>query len=147
MLKLILFLIVVLPHSLLGVVRISNMNDFAFNSWPGYGDLQATDGICIYDTQQNSRYRVRISGSGAGSIYTISNGLETIPFTVQFAGSNGSFRNMPSGRRRRFNAAVRDSSTCNGTTNAQLRVSFVESDLRAAGVGTYTGIITLILQP
>ncbi|MBL7661363.1 hypothetical protein JNK13_01295 [bacterium] len=134
----------------LAVVRISNMNDFAFGTWSGSGDLQLTDAVCIYDSAggaANRRYFITLTGSGAGGAFTIASGANTLAYSAAFAGSNGVFTNMTAGVRVQFDGAHRTSNTCGGTTNAQIRISLTQANMLTVDNGSYSGILTVLLQP
>lgn len=127
------------------VVRISNMNDFAFGTWSGTGQLQSSDAVCIHDTQGNMNYGIRPRGSGTSFAFTVTNGTVTIPYSVEFQGSVGGMTTLTTNVKTVFNNANRTSSTCGGGTNATLRVTFTQANLEAAEAGSYTGVLTIIL--
>ena len=129
------------------VVRISNMNDFAFGSWSGVGDLTATDGICIYDNVPPTTYRLRFRGSGAGNAFTITNGTTTLPYTVEYRDSTAAFVTMTANVTVTFAGANNASTTCSGGTNGTIRITILEANLLAATPATYSGTLTVRLQP
>lgn len=126
---------------------ISDLNDFGFGSWSGSGQLQLTDGVCAHDSKLDSRYRIQIDGSGAGSAYTMSNGTQSLAYSVEYAGSDGVFSTMATAIRQRFQFADRILINCGGTTNGSIRITVSEANLLAAENGSYAGTITVIMTP
>lgn len=127
-------------------VRISNMNDFNMPAWSGAGNLVLADPICIYNSA-SVNYQVTVTGSGPGGAYRVTSGALFVNFAVAFAGSNGTFANMTTGVARARNNANTTSTTCGGGTNAQMRVTFTNANLSAAEAASYTGLLTVLLQP
>ncbi len=127
-------------------VRISNMNDFNMPAWPGSGNLVLADPICIYNSA-GTAYSVTVTGSGPGGAFRVTSGALFINFAVAFAGSSGAFANLTTGVARARNNANTTSTNCGGGTNAQMRVTFTNANLSAAEAATYTGLLTVLLQP
>jgi hypothetical protein len=130
------------------VVRISNMNDFSFGSWTGVGDLVQSDSICIHDssTANTNRYTIRATGSGGGGAFSLNSGPNTLAYAVAWQGSQGGIVNLTSGTNTNFRRAS-TSTTCGGGTNATLRITITEANMLAATAGSYSGTLTILLQP
>lgn len=127
------------------LVRITEMDNFAFGTWSGSGQLQASDTICIYDSQANMNYGIRATGSGAASAFTVASGAFTLAYGVQWQGSVGAMTTLTTNVKTVFNNANRISQTCGGAPNATLRITFTQANLEAAEAGTYSGVLTLLL--
>ncbi len=142
-----LFLLLVSSSNANALVRITNMNDFAFGTWSGSGSLQASDGICIVETAANKNYGIRPRGSGAGFAFTVASGANTLAYTVEWQGSVGAMTALTANVRTRFNnGSGTTTPPCGGATNATLRITFPQANLEAATNGSYTGTLTIILS-
>lgn len=125
-------------------VQITNMNDIALGSWGGSGDLQGDDSVCIYSTG-SADYLVTASGSGAGSAFELTSGSDTLTYEVRY-NDGGSFVQLTTGNSQAFTGA---SSTvnCGGGTNGTLRVTVRELDLSGVLSGSYSGTLTVVIDP
>jgi len=126
-------------------VQISNMNDISFGSWSGSLSMEQTDAVCIYNDSANTNYK--ISATSPGGVFRMTNGGNNLNFEVRFQGSSGGFVQLTHGSPSNFTAANISSSNCSGGTNATLKVTVTESDLAAAKAGTYSGSLSLLLEP
>lgn len=143
----ILCLLLAQPEQAGALVQITNVNDFSFGTWSGTGDLVITDGICIYEDVGNRRYVVRPTGSGSGSAFTLSGGSSTLAYSVAWVGSGGGgFTTLTSGSNTNFTQSSR-TVNCGGGTNATLQITISAANLLAAEAATYTGTLTLTIQP
>lgn len=143
-----LFLLLLIQNSVFGVVRITKMNDFIFGTWSGVGQLQSTDAICIYESSARVTYGITASGSGIGGAFTVSNGTTPIAYSVEFTGSNpaNTFITLNSTIKTTFGRSHANT-TCSGGTNAQVRVTFTQANLLAGEAGSYSGVLTVRLDP
>lgn len=130
-----------------GLVRISNMNDFNFGSWSGVGNLSATDGVCIYDNGGATTYRLRFRGSGTSFAFTMANGAATLPYSVEYRDATGVYTTMTANSTTTFSTANGTSTTCGGGTNGTIRITVLETNLLAQSPGTFSGTLTVRLQP
>ena len=133
--------------TLSALVQISNMDDIDLGKWPGFGDLVATDRICIFKDDRGRRYRITMRGPGPGGEFELPGPSSSLSFVAEFAGTNGVFREMSPGVSRNFNRADRNSQTCNGDTNAEIRIRITETSLSSVEGGTYVGDLIVLLEP
>ena len=145
-----LLLLPVFTPAALAAVRITGFTDFTFGTWSGSGDLVLYDGsLCVYDSG-GGQYKITITGSGSGGAYTIASGANTLAYTVGFkasSGTGGTFTAMTSGTRKNFTPPNTASETCGGVYNAALRLTFAAASLSAAVPGSYSGSVTVLLEP
>lgn len=123
------------------IVQISDMNDFAFGTYSGTGDLNGTDDVCIY-RNGTGNYTVTATGSGAANAFTMTDGTNTIAYSVTLDGAA-----LTSGTAANQTGAHASSANCAGTPNKTLNVDVLAADLQAAPAGAYTGTLTLLVAP
>lgn len=123
------------------IVQISDMNDFAFGTYSGTGNLNGTDNVCIY-RNGTGNYTVTATGSGAANAFTMTDGTNTIAYSVSLDGAN-----LTTGTATNQTGAHATSANCGGTPNKALAVNVLAADLQAAPAGAYTGTLTLLVAP
>jgi len=129
-------------------VKVSNLDDFDFGLYSGFGNLRNDDNVCI-NAIPLSNYQVTFWGSGASGDFQITNGVNFLEYRVRFndrARRSGGQRVNPgiplTGRRR-----ASDDLDCPGGLNANINIRFRRQDLQAASPGRYQGILTVTIQP
>lgn len=132
--------------------QITDMNDFPFGQYSGSGSLTQTDGdVCIYQTGgTGSNYRVTASGSGAGGSFQIQSGGDSVTYEVLWKdsqGTGGTFTNLTANSGANFTGADNASTNCGGSANAALRVYFSSGNLAGAVPGSYSGTLTISVEP
>lgn len=134
-----------------GVAQITGFQDFPLGTWSGSGDLSAIDGtLCVYESSANPRYFITATGSGSGGAFTLSTGGTTIAYAVGWsnvANATSGFTALTSGTRVRFNGGNKTSPTCGGSYNASLQISVLASSMSGKPSGTYSGTVTILLEP
>ena len=142
------FFAAIFSFSSIADVKISNLDDFDFGLYSGFGNLRNDDNICI-NTLPLSNYQITFWGSGASGDFQITNGIEFLDFRVRFndrARRNGGRRVDPgvplTGRRR-----ASDDLDCPGGLNANIDIRFRQQDLQAASPGRYQGTLTVTIVP
>lgn len=129
-------------------VKISNLQDFHFGLYSGFGNLLDDDNICI-NTIPVSRYDVVFWGSGPAGAFEISNGVDSLAYQIRFnhrprsQGGRSVSPGVPLTNRR--NAT--DSLDCLTGLNANIQVRFQRADLQAANPGRYNGTLTVTVTP
>lgn len=127
-------------------VRISNMDNIGLGSWGGSGAVQSDDDVCIFN-DGGPNYLVTASGSGGGGAFQLVSGGNNISYQMQFRGSSGGFTTLTANSSQGFSSANQVSDTCGGSTNATIRISVPESNLLAAAKGSYSGILSIQIDP
>ncbi|MCC6220112.1 MAG: hypothetical protein IT291_02615 [Deltaproteobacteria bacterium] len=128
-------------------VQITGLVDFNFGTWNVGTTEQASDGVCIHKSGTGARtYLVTGTGSGSGGDYTIASGANELAYTLEWDGGPGGFKSLVPATSKTFSGASR-SQTCNGGTNAEMRITFDVADLDAAIPGDYSGSLTLLIEP
>ena len=141
------FIFLSTSFSVISDVKISNLDDFNFGLYSGFGNLRNNDNICINATPV-SNYQVTIWGSGTGGAFEVSNGVDTIAFIVRYRDRARRANNRVTpgitvtGQRR-----ATSSIDCPNGLNANIDVRFGRGDLQAASPGRYTGQLTVTIAP
>jgi hypothetical protein len=136
-------------------VIVRNMNDFAFGNWNGTSALDTNDDIAISgnDDQGTPSYQVTLSGSGASSAFTIArtspaSPAATIAYTVAFNDQTGTSGGVAATATTAItNQTGINQALSTTTTNANIRVQIALATLQAAPYGTYSGTLTIVVQP
>jgi hypothetical protein len=125
-------------------VQITGFTDIHFGTWSGSGNLVSTNSLCVYNTVD---VNYNVTATAAGGVFQLVNGSNTLDFSVRFKKSGGSYTNLPYNTPIGFDNANTSSANCSGGTNATLEVTIQESALFAARPGTYSGTLTILLEP
>ncbi len=131
-------------------VQISGLDDITLGQWSGSGALTGDEELCVYSS--TSKYDITISGLHASNSFALSAGGSTaLPYTVSWAddpndATNG-FRNVTEGTHLTGNVGDSSYYTCNGNTNATLRIHITEANLQAAAAGNYSDTLTINVAP
>ena len=130
-------------------VQISGISDIALGAWSGSGNMTGYTNFCVYRSGGDNYQLTATTDNGAFAVTSATTG-DTVPFTAQVddsldasAGETLSYNTATS------TALVGSSSlTCGGTDNAQLLVSFAQSDLQQASTANdYQATVTIYVQP
>ena len=132
------------------LARVTSLDDISFGTWSGTGDLSVADDICVWVS--GGGYEVTAEGNGTGNAFELTNGSDTINYTVKWddvAGST-SGSTMTSGSTLGSQTSSATSTDCDGgsgTMTATVQVDIAEAELGAAGSGAYNGVLTLLIAP
>lgn len=130
------------------LVRVSNLNDIDLGTFAGgAADLSGSDNFCIYRNGAGN-YNITMTGSGAASAFTLTDGTNTIPYSVSF--TNGGANAMATGTALTAQAgAFTANDTCNSgaNDNVSVAVTVANSDLASAPASSYTGTLTMVVAP
>lgn len=131
------------------VVQISNLNDVDLGNFSGSGDLANSDAFCLY-RNGGGTLNITASGSGSGGAFSLSDGANDIPFSVEFTDETSTAAALSAGTALNAvpntNVSSLDCSGIGGDNNSiEIRIS--EADAIAASAGTYTGTLFLTVAP
>ena len=127
------------------LMRVSNLDDINLGTYAGAGNLTGSDSFCVYRNGAGN-YAITMTGSGAANAFTLANGGNTLPYTVEFV--NGGNNAMTTGAALTGQAGANTTSdTCGGTDNVSVNVAVDNADLAAAPAGNYTGTLTIVVAP
>ena len=134
-------------------IIINQLDDVNLGTWPGFGDLQATESHCVGRDTPNfgtaQRFRLRVRGSGPGGQLSISNGSQTIRYTLEYrdnVNSTAWTELRPNAGNQRFFAP--HWIFCFFGFNVQeFRVTVREADITGKPAGAYTGRVQITVSP
>jgi hypothetical protein len=132
--------------------RLFNVGDFKLPDYDGVAAALEQDmAFCVKSTSSSAGYRLTASSdthhSGTND-FAISSAGETIPYTLLFAPSadpgngNALSSGVPVGP---FTGSRQNQ--CGGGDNASMRVIVDGDELRTASPGSYSGVITIKVEP
>lgn len=134
-------------------IKISGVTDLDLGTYIGGGtNLFKGSNVCVYTNNTSGRYRVTLSGNGAGNSFALTNSLDaaTIPYTVAWndsaspSGATNVSSGVPLSGRTGANTA---SQTCAGQSNAYFQASVPANNARTAHSGLYSGRLTIFVEP
>src|SRR5512146_296379 len=134
-----------------GRVQISGLTDVAFGTVDPTAPAASAENVCVWSNTSGKGYEVTASGSGASSAFTLSDGTNTLPYSVEWAGSSGqsSGTALVSGTALGSLTSTATNSTCSAgpVATASLIVTMSAANLQAAVASSYTGTLTLVVAP
>jgi hypothetical protein len=132
------------------LIRISGLVDFNLGTYSGTGNINRNDNIRIAGNDRSSAptYRVTAFGTGASSAFSIASGTNTINYRVFFNDKTGTggAAEMTSGSPLIGRTGIHKSLSTT-SNNGNYRIHIAESVLRNAPAGTYSGVLTLVVEP
>lgn len=130
------------------LARITDLDDITFGTWSGTGDLSVADDVCVWVS--GGGYAITAEGSGTGNAFELTNGSETINYSVKWDDIAGSTTgtSMTSGSQLGSQTSAATTTDCSGgSMTATVQVDIAEAELGAAGSGSYNGVLTLVIAP
>lgn len=136
--------------SLAADIRISDLRDVDFGSVsPTAGRLVNTVNFCVA-MDQNGGYGVVARGTGPADAFTLSNGLQELPYTLRYSDNPGRPGAVmsPGIPQMGFNAKKRKKKggDCN-KPSASIELAIEAANLQSAGAGRYSGTLLLTVTP
>lgn len=133
-------------------VQINNLSDVAFGTIINpAADVSQSQTVCVYSGLILSLYAIKITGSGVGGAFTLTNGTATLPYEVQWNASPGQMSGtaITSGATlsNQLSVAVTPTCTLGVTPSGSLTVLMRAAELSRAPAGNYTGTLTLMISP
>ena len=134
-----------------GRVQISGLTDVAFGTVDPMSPAASAENVCVWSNTSGKGYQVTATGSGASSAFTLTDGTNTVPYSVEWAGSSGqaSGTALVTGTALGSLTSTATSPTCSAgpTATASLIVKMTAANLQAAVASSYTGTLTLVVAP
>jgi hypothetical protein len=132
-------------------VRATGFTDVNFGMLSGLqSDQRQSQSICVYSNGNAGAYSVTAWGSGLAGSFELSNGLNTLPYDVQWSPTSGQTTGADLSPNVSLNGQVSGAQhqTCNNgpATSATLIVVLRGVDLAQAREGTYSGSLSLLIS-
>jgi hypothetical protein len=141
-----------LPNEVLAQqVSVGGLSDVSFGS-VSYtaSDLTNNQNVCVYASNLLApSYQIYVLGSGNASELTLSSGSKKIPYEVQWssAPSQTSGTNMDPNDQKSFSISIAKNCLLPSFKQSTLTIIIRASSINSADGGTYSGTLTLIVQP
>jgi len=132
--------------------RVSNLSDVTFGTITNLiTDQRSAQDVCVYSNSASGGYTVTATGSGAGAALSLSSGAAELPYEVEWAaqpsrtvGTTLTAGSVTSG----FVSSANNQNCSPGSgPTASLIVVLRASALGSATTGSYTGTLTLVIEP
>lgn len=130
-------------------VAVSGLSDLTFTSFTGHGDVSDNMTLCV--CSDSYFYNVIVQGSGSGYAFTLANGTHTLAYTAYWNDSaTSSGKEQLTANTTKYNQSTSYTCidyNCSGTKNAYFEIAISESALLSAVHGSYSGNISIIVEP
>lgn len=132
--------------------RITGLNDVTFASQDPNTAASSAQNVCVWSNTATRAYTITASGSGASSAFTLSNGSDTVPYSVEWASTSGqtSGTALAAGTASASLTSAATQQVCSSapSSSASLVVKMSTADLGGMTSGSnYTGTLTLLVTP
>lgn len=134
-----------------GRVQISGLTDVVFGTVDPASAASSAENVCVWSNTSGKGYTVTASGNGASNAFTLSDGTNALPYSVEWAASSGqsSGTALVSGSALGGLSSTATNPTCSAgpAATASLVVKMSAANLQAAVASSYTGTLTLLVAP
>lgn len=133
-------------------VQITGLADISFTNQNPTVAASSAQSVCVWSNTSTKGYNIKATGSGSSNAFTIANGGNTVPYTVQWAATSGQSSGTPltSGTALTGQTTTAVNATCSSAplTTATLIVGISTANLQTMiGSATYTGTLNLLVAP
>ena len=139
-----------LSLSVPNLCKISGISDLSFGSYSGSGTAAQNDNVCVYTNNASGNYKVTAKGSGTALAFTLTNSVQIVPYTVRWnniSGTSGNIALTTNSQSGTLSGANTSSQNCAGGSNSNFQVLITQGSLMSVPAGTYSGILTLVIDP
>lgn len=134
-----------------GRVQISGLTDIDFGTVDPTTAASSNEDVCVWSNTSGRGYTVTATGSGASNEFSLSDGTNTLPYSVEWADTSGQTTGtaLTSGTALGSLTSTAVNPTCSSgpSATASLIVGMTAADLQAAVASSYTGTLTLVVAP
>jgi spore coat protein U-like protein len=131
-------------------VLITGLEDMALGTYSGSGALFGETAFCVY-RNGTGLYDLTVSSDnqGASNEFRATDGFNFVTYTVLFDEDATAVDGDPiaSGVEEEDLAGHATSTSCGGSENASVRVTFGEAALQSAPAGNYADTLTFLVEP
>ena len=133
-------------------VQITGLTDITFSNQNPTVAAAANESVCVWSNTSTKGYNIKATGSGSSNAFTLANGGNTVPYTVQWAATTGQTSGtlLTSGTALTSQTTTAVNPTCSSapTTTASLIIGITSANLLTmTGSATYTGTLNLLVAP
>lgn len=134
-----------------GRVQIGGLTDVAFGSVDPATAASSAQDVCVWSNTSGRGYDITASGSGASNAFTLSDGTNTLAYSVEWAATAGQTSGTALAPATALTglASTATNPTCSSgpAASASLVVKMSAANLQAAVASSYTGTLTLVVAP
>ena len=134
-----------------GRVQISGLSDVAFGTVDPATPASSAQDVCVWSNTSGRTYDITATGSGAASAFTLTDGSNLLPYSVEWGANAGlsSGSAFTAGTSLTGLASAATDPTCSSgpAASASLIVKMTAADMQAAVASSYTGTLTLVVAP
>jgi hypothetical protein len=134
-----------------GRVQISGLSDIAFGTVDPTVAASSAQDVCVWSNTSGRAYDLTATGSGASNAFTLSDGTNTLAYSVEWSATSGqsSGTALTPGTSLTALTSVATNPTCSSgpASSASLIVKMTAANLQAAVASSYTGTLTLLVAP
>ncbi|MGI9324759.1 MAG: hypothetical protein ACR2PZ_06035 [Pseudomonadales bacterium] len=127
-------------------VRISSLADINLGPFAGV-DMTGSSPACIYRNGIPTTYQITGTGSGAANAFTLTDGTNTVPYSVDYTDLNGTNALTTGSALLAQDGADNDVNCANTGDNGSIDVTVTAVDAAALPAAAYTGTLTLVVAP
>ncbi|MBL7661362.1 hypothetical protein JNK13_01290 [bacterium] len=132
------------------LIKLVGLADFAFGTYTGTGDFNGNENVVVstnYGTAART-YRIRATGSGASSAFTLTDGSQTIPYAVYWNDATGTSGRVALTTNINLTAQGGASKPLSSSSdNANYSVEILEANMQSVDAGAFSGTLTLVVTP
>lgn len=142
---------VVISATVPGRVQITGLTDVVFGTIDPTVAASSAENVCVWSNTSGKGYTVTATGNGTANAFTLTDGTNTLPYSVQWANTSGqtSGSALTTGTALGGLTSTAVNPTCSAgpPTTASLIVGMTAANLQAAVASSYTGTLTLVVAP
>lgn len=132
--------------------RITGLTDVAFPNQDPSNTASNSQNVCVWTNTATKAYTITATGSGAASAFSLSNGIGTVPYSVQWADTSdqtsGTALSAGTASASLTTTATNHNCTAAPASTASLVIEIASADLGTMTAGSnYTGTLTLLVTP
>ena len=133
-------------------IKISKLADANLTDWTGSGNKSKNEKVCVYTNKPSGTYQVTLTGDGPGGSFVLTSPEpQELPYTVEWndepANNANAVLASPGVTITGQTGADTTSNTCSGGNTSNARVRIVSSEFNKVHAGTYTGNLSILVEP
>lgn len=133
-----------------GRVKLTKLSNVTFSSVDPSVAVSNAQSVCVWSNTAGRKYTIKASGSGSSDAFTLTDGTDSVPYTVQWAQTAGQSTGlaMTAGTDLTDQSSSAVTQDCVAGNSASLIVGIASPDLQGMTASTpYTGTLTLLVSP
>lgn len=129
------------------LVQITDVADITLTAATAADPLAGNDSVCVYSNASGNLYEVTASSANGSGSFELSDGSNTMVYTVNWTDSASSQVALTEGAQTSSNLAGSASTSCADTKTSSVALSVPAATWTTSPAGTYTDTLTLVVAP